>query len=160
MGSPPRAPKPPPSRGNGAHTPVVLSCQATLKWSTTGHAVLVQTSTDVDSVRALVPRRSLPDERDALRSNTRAPQTGTSYYGSTALYLVHADGRGASQVQLGKDGPVHDFAWSPGGKEFVVVAGRMPPRAAVRYRDPACRVCPQRASLIHARVFPPVGTDV
>ena len=70
-----------------------------IKWNTIGTQVLVLTQTDVD-------------------------QNNKSYYGETGgLYLLSASGQFDCRVPLDKEGPVHDFAWSPNSKEFVVVYG-------------------------------------
>ncbi|RPD55709.1 translation initiation factor eIF-2A [Lentinus tigrinus ALCF2SS1-7] len=73
-----------------------------IKWNTLGTQVLILTQTDVD-------------------------QANKSYYGETGgLYLLSAAGNFDCRVTLDKDGPVHDFAWSPNSKEFGVVYGFMP----------------------------------
>lgn len=69
-----------------------------IKWNTLGTQVLVLTHTDVDN-------------------------TNKSYYGQTGLYLLTAAGTFDCRVQLDKEGPIHDFAWSPNSKEFGVVYG-------------------------------------
>ncbi|EIM82349.1 translation initiation factor eIF-2A [Stereum hirsutum FP-91666 SS1] len=75
-----------------------------IKWNTLGTQVLVLTHTDVDN-------------------------TNKSYYGQTGLYLLTAAGTFDCRVQLDKEGPIHDFAWSPNSKEFGVVYGFMPAKA-------------------------------
>ena len=75
-------------------------------WSPTGSAVLIRTSTDVDA-------------------------SGGSYYGESKLTFISSDGKNEGIVALSKDGPVHDIAWSPSGKEFVVVYGFMPAKATL-----------------------------
>jgi translation initiation factor 2A len=75
-------------------------------WSPTGSAVLIRTSTDVDA-------------------------SGGSYYGESKLTFFSSDGKSEGNVALSKDGPVHDTAWSPSGKEFVVVYGTMPAKATL-----------------------------
>ncbi|OSD02152.1 translation initiation factor eIF-2A, partial [Trametes coccinea BRFM310] len=73
-----------------------------IKWNTLGTQVLILTQTDVD-------------------------QANKSYYGETGgLYLLSAAGNFDCRVTLDKEGPVHDFAWSPNSKEFCVVYGFMP----------------------------------
>ncbi|KAH9915267.1 translation initiation factor eIF-2A [Epithele typhae] len=73
-----------------------------VKWNTLGTQVLVLTQTDVD-------------------------QANKSYYGETGgLYLLSAAGNFDCRVTLDKEGPVHDFTWSPNSKEFSVVYGFMP----------------------------------
>ncbi|KAJ2976294.1 hypothetical protein NUW54_g11588 [Trametes sanguinea] len=70
-----------------------------IKWNTLGTQVLILTQTDVD-------------------------QANKSYYGETGgLYLLSAAGNFDCRVTLDKEGPVHDFAWSPNSKEFCVVYG-------------------------------------
>ena len=73
--------------------------RSTIKWNTIGTHVLVLTQTDVD-------------------------QANKSYYGETGgLYLLSASGTFDCRVTLDKEGPVHDFAWSPNAKEFGVIYG-------------------------------------
>mmetsp|Transcript_64947 Transcript_64947/g.154959 ORF Transcript_64947/g.154959 Transcript_64947/m.154959 type:complete len:625 (-) Transcript_64947:293-2167(-) len=79
---------------------------ASFLWSPTGEAVLVRITTDVDA-------------------------TGKSYYGESTLTFLSADGKLDGNVALGKEGPIHDVAWSPSGKEFVVVYGFMPAKATL-----------------------------
>ncbi|OCH86207.1 translation initiation factor eIF-2A [Obba rivulosa] len=79
--------------------------RAQIKWNTLGTHVMVLTQTEVD-------------------------QANKSYYGETGgLYLLSAAGNFDCRVTLDKDGPVHDFAWSPNSKEFVVIYGFMPAKA-------------------------------
>ncbi|KZT18898.1 translation initiation factor eIF-2A [Neolentinus lepideus HHB14362 ss-1] len=78
--------------------------RAQIKWNMLGTQVLVLTHTDVD-------------------------KTNKSYYGETGLYLLSAAGNFDCRVTLDKDGPIHDFAWSPNSKEFAVVYGYMPAKA-------------------------------
>ncbi|KDD74628.1 eukaryotic translation initiation factor eIF2A, partial [Helicosporidium sp. ATCC 50920] len=85
---------------------------ARLSWNRQGTAVLVLAASEVDA-------------------------TNQSYYGEQRLYHLglpspHAAGSGeGSQVQLGKEGPVHDVQWSPQGNAFAVVAGYMPARTTL-----------------------------
>lgn len=72
------------------------------EWSPNGEAVLVKTETDVDT-------------------------TGQSYYGESALYLLHTDGQFDCKIMPHKDdGPFHDFAWSPQSRQFIAISGRSP----------------------------------
>ncbi|KAK7040360.1 hypothetical protein VNI00_009830 [Paramarasmius palmivorus] len=90
------------------------SCQKTfykadrcqLKWNTLGTQLLVLTQTDVDN-------------------------SNKSYYGETGLYLLSAAGNFDCRVTLDKEGPIHDFAWSPNSKEFGVVYGYMPAKTTL-----------------------------
>ncbi|KIL68462.1 hypothetical protein M378DRAFT_8534 [Amanita muscaria Koide BX008] len=75
--------------------------RAQIKWNTLGTQVLLLTQTDVDN-------------------------SNKSYYGETGLYLLSAAGNYDCRVSLDKEGPIHDFAWSPNSKEFGVVYGYMP----------------------------------
>ena len=79
---------------------------ASFLWSPSGAAVLVKTSTDVDA-------------------------TGQSYYGESKLAFMSADGKTEGSVALGKEGPIHDVAWSPAGREFVAIYGFMPAKATL-----------------------------
>ncbi|KAJ1737073.1 hypothetical protein LPJ72_000828 [Coemansia sp. Benny D160-2] len=75
-------------------------------WHKLGTNVLVLTQTDVD-------------------------KTGRSYYGESSLYFMAAAGNFDCRVSLDREGPIHDVAWSPTEKEFVVVYGFMPTKAAL-----------------------------
>ncbi|KZT37220.1 translation initiation factor eIF-2A [Sistotremastrum suecicum HHB10207 ss-3] len=77
-----------------------------IKWNNLGTQVLVLTQTEVD-------------------------KTNKSYYGETGLYLLSAAGNFDCRVTLDKEGPIHDFAWSPNSKEFGVVYGYMPAKAVL-----------------------------
>lgn len=72
--------------------------RATIKWNTLGTQVLLLTQTEVDN-------------------------SNKSYYGETGLYLLSAAGNFDCRVTLDKEGPIHDFTWSPNSKEFGVVYG-------------------------------------
>ena len=72
--------------------------RAQIKWNILGTQVLLLTQTEVDN-------------------------TNKSYYGETGLYLLSAAGNFDCRVTLDKEGPIHDFAWSPNSKEFGVVYG-------------------------------------
>ncbi|KIY71317.1 translation initiation factor eIF-2A [Cylindrobasidium torrendii FP15055 ss-10] len=80
--------------------------RATIKWNTLGTQVLVLTQTDVDN-------------------------SNKSYYGETMLYLLSAAGNYDCRVTLDKEGPIHDFTWSPNSKEFGVVYGFMPAKSVI-----------------------------
>lgn len=55
----------------------------------------------------------------------------TSYYGDSRLFLISRDGRVNTAITPPKEGPTHDFAWSPNSDCFVVIAGRTPPIATL-----------------------------
>ncbi|KAJ2357428.1 hypothetical protein GGF43_001465 [Coemansia sp. RSA 2618] len=75
-------------------------------WHRLGTSLLVLTQTDVDN-------------------------TGRSYYGESGLYFMAAAGNFDCRVVLDREGPIHDVAWNPDEKEFVVVYGYMPAKAAL-----------------------------
>lgn len=77
-----------------------------LKWSPTGSALIIETRTDVDT-------------------------SGKSYYGETGLFFMQSDGEYDCIVPLTKEGTVHDVAWDPTGRGFVVIAGAMPAHATL-----------------------------
>ncbi|XP_047246530.1 eukaryotic translation initiation factor 2A [Girardinichthys multiradiatus] len=76
-----------------------------MQWNQKASAVLVTASTEVD-------------------------KTGASYYGEQTLHYLAANGETAL-VQLAKNGPIYDVAWSPNSTEFCVVYGFMPAKATV-----------------------------
>ncbi|KAJ8093350.1 hypothetical protein PM082_020207 [Marasmius tenuissimus] len=79
-------------------------CQ--IKWNMLGTQALVLTQTEVDN-------------------------SNKSYYGETGMYLLSAAGNFDCRVSLDKEGPIHDFAWSPNSKEFGVVYGYMPAKTTL-----------------------------
>ena len=56
-------------------------------------------------------------------TQTEVDNSNKSYYGETGLYLLSAAGNFDCRINLDKEGPIHDFAWSPNSKEFGVVYG-------------------------------------
>ena len=83
--------------------------EVSVRWSPTGHAALVFSSTAVD-------------------------KSGSSYYGSTGLHLLVADGSTPDcAVPLPKAGPVQDVAWCPDDTKnlFIVVSGTQPAQACL-----------------------------
>uniref|UniRef100_UPI00358E4400 eukaryotic translation initiation factor 2A n=1 Tax=Myxine glutinosa TaxID=7769 RepID=UPI00358E4400 len=78
---------------------------ATLMWNKNATAVLSLATTDVD-------------------------KTGASYYGEQGLHYLATNGDSAI-VQLSKNGPIYDAAWSPNSTEFCVVYGFMPAKATL-----------------------------
>ncbi|CAG8488070.1 6547_t:CDS:10 [Racocetra persica] len=64
-------------------------------------------------------------------TQTEVDKTNKSYYGETNLYFLSVAGNYDCCVQLKKDGPIHDVAWSPNSKEFIVVYGYMPAKATL-----------------------------
>jgi translation initiation factor 2A len=67
-----------------------------------------------------------------IHTHTDVDTSGVSYYGSTGLYLLHADGSCEVTVPLPKEGPISDAQWAPGAPtQFVVLAGRMPAAATL-----------------------------
>lgn len=80
--------------------------KVTFKWNAAGSSLLLMTATDHD-------------------------QTGKSYYGETNLYMLSARGDFDCRVSLDKEGPIHDFAWNPNAREFMVIYGYMPAKAVI-----------------------------
>lgn len=67
-----------------------------------------------------------------IHTHTDVDTSGVSYYGSTGLYLLHADGSCEVTVPLPKEGPISDAQWAPAAPaQFVVLAGRMPAAATL-----------------------------
>lgn len=64
-------------------------------------------------------------------AQTDVDKTNQSYYGETNLYMLSANGGFDSRITLDKEGPIHDVAWSPNGKEFGVVYGYMPAKTTI-----------------------------
>ncbi|KAG2520853.1 hypothetical protein JM16_006561 [Phytophthora kernoviae] len=96
---------------NGLDTPSATKSfykaqDVSLKWSPTGSALIIETRTDIDT-------------------------SGKSYYGETGLFFLQSDGEYDCIVPLTKEGTVHDVAWDPTGRGFVVIAGAMPAHATL-----------------------------
>ncbi|KDO26016.1 hypothetical protein SPRG_08669 [Saprolegnia parasitica CBS 223.65] len=85
-----------------------------LKWAPNGSALIIETSTDVDT-------------------------SGKSYYGETNLFFLQSDGQYDCSIPVTKQGPVHDVQWDPTSRGFVVLAGSMPANATL-YDNQACPV--------------------
>ncbi|XP_041668268.1 eukaryotic translation initiation factor 2A isoform X2 [Cheilinus undulatus] len=79
--------------------------RVSMQWNRKATAVLVTASTEVD-------------------------KTGASYYGEQTLHYLGVNGETAL-VQLPKNGPIYDVAWSPNSAEFCVVYGFMPAKATI-----------------------------
>ncbi|XP_041850186.1 eukaryotic translation initiation factor 2A [Melanotaenia boesemani] len=65
-----------------------------------------------------------------VTASTEVDKTGASYYGEQTLHYLSVSGETAL-VQLAKNGPIYDVAWSPSSTEFCVVYGFMPAKATV-----------------------------
>jgi uncharacterized protein with WD repeat len=50
-----------------------------------------------------------------------------NYYGDSRLFLFDRSGKSSAPVAGLKDGPTHDFCWSPACDSFVVISGKSPP---------------------------------
>jgi translation initiation factor 2A len=102
------------SSGGAAAAPVATASKAFfkaeevgLKWSPTGLHLLIETRTATD-------------------------KTGKSYYGESGLHLLAADGSFQGTVPFGSNpGPIQDVAWSPQGKEFLVIQGFQPAKSTL-----------------------------
>lgn len=73
----------------------------TMLWNCEGTALLVMACSDVD-------------------------ETGESYFGTTSLFWVRADGKAQCRVSGPEDGLVQDLAWSPTSNEFLIIIGMLP----------------------------------
>jgi len=73
----------------------------TLFWNADGTALLAQANSDVD-------------------------ETGESYFGTSSLFWMRADGKAQCRVAGPEDGLVQDAAWSPMHNEFLIIIGMMP----------------------------------
>ncbi|KAM3161238.1 Eukaryotic translation initiation factor 2A [Lachancea thermotolerans] len=104
------------------------SCQ--LKWNQQGNAVLCVAITDFDS-------------------------SNKSYYGENTLYLLSFQGVNGAlggksvRVPLSKEGPIHDFTWSPTSRQFGVIYGYMP--ATITFFD-------LRGNVVHSLPEQPKNT--
>lgn len=76
------------------------------KWNKVGSHLLAFTHTDMDA-------------------------TGQSYYGETNVYYLDKFGKFDCRIDFDKAGPIHDVAWNPTGREFVIVYGTMPSKATL-----------------------------
>nr|XP_057935959.1 eukaryotic translation initiation factor 2A [Doryrhamphus excisus] len=65
-----------------------------------------------------------------VTASTEVDKTGASYYGEQTLHYLAVSGETAL-VQLPKNGPIYDTAWSPNSCEFCVVYGFMPAKATI-----------------------------
>ncbi|KAG0343364.1 hypothetical protein BG004_005362 [Podila humilis] len=83
-------------------------------WNQLGTNILVWATTDVD-------------------------KTGKSYYGETNLYYLAVAGNFDCRVPI--DGLIHDVAWAPASKDFVVIHGQMP--------SPKTTLFDHRANAVH-----------
>ncbi|KAI9294581.1 eIF2A-domain-containing protein [Neoconidiobolus thromboides FSU 785] len=64
-------------------------------------------------------------------TQTEVDKTGKSYYGESHLYYLSVAGTFDCRVPLDKEGPIHDFNWSPTSKEFAVSYGFMPSKTSI-----------------------------
>ncbi|XP_077578828.1 eukaryotic translation initiation factor 2A [Stigmatopora nigra] len=65
-----------------------------------------------------------------VTASMEVDKSGASYYGEQTLHFLHVNGETA-HVQLAKNGPIYDVAWSPNSTQFCVVYGFMPAKATV-----------------------------
>ncbi|KAG0273869.1 hypothetical protein BGZ95_010330 [Linnemannia exigua] len=72
-------------------------------------------------------------------ATTDHDKTGKSYYGETNLYYLAVAGNFDCRVPI--DGLIHDVAWAPASKDFVVIHGQMP--------NPKTTLFDQRANAVH-----------
>ncbi|GJJ77089.1 translation initiation factor 2A [Entomortierella parvispora] len=72
-------------------------------------------------------------------ATTDHDKTGKSYYGETNLYYLSVAGNFDCRVPI--DGLIHDVAWAPASKDFVVIHGQMP--------NPKTTLFDHRANAVH-----------
>ncbi|KAG0212849.1 hypothetical protein BGX28_005505 [Mortierella sp. GBA30] len=72
-------------------------------------------------------------------ATTDHDKTGKSYYGETNLYYLAVAGNFDCRVPI--DGLIHDVAWAPASKDFVVIHGQMP--------NPKTTLFDHRANAVH-----------
>ena len=77
-----------------------------MKWSCNGDRLLVQAGSEID-------------------------ESGSSYYGTSKLYIVNIEKAEMKMVSNETASPVHDFQWNPQGIEFCMVYGQTPFSIAV-----------------------------
>jgi len=59
-------------------------------------------------------------------AKTETDDTGGSYYGSTSVHLMRADGQEDAIVASADDGAMHDVQWNPIQDEFLLLHGSHP----------------------------------
>lgn len=87
-------------------------------------APLAAKSLQADDARAVFA----PDG-SAVLVEMSTSSSADSYYGDSRLFIFDRSGKLAAPVPGLKDGPTHDFCWSPKSDCFVTVTGRSPPLA-------------------------------
>jgi len=100
--------------------------RADLLWSRSGTALLAQVETDVD-------------------------ETGVSYYGSTRLVLMSADGKITQDLNKDASGqylPIQAVAWSPRTDTFILIRGFQPSHVTLWSWDAEERKCVQLQTLM------------
>ena len=70
-------------------------------------------------------------ELNLAKTETTVDATGESYYGESGVYLLRADVDFDCNLITSKEGHFQDIAWSPKGREFIAISGKMPALAAV-----------------------------
>lgn len=71
-----------------------------------------------------------------MLTQTEVDQANKSYYGETGgFYLLSAAGNFDCRIAVDKEGPIHDFAWSPNSKEFGVIYGCKLPSVHLSHRS-------------------------
>ena len=66
-----------------------------------------------------------------VKADTDKDVTGQSYYGTTTLYFLRADGQNDACLRNANDGQMHAVAWSPTNNEFAMVIGNWPAEVGV-----------------------------
>eukprot|EP00746_Dinoflagellata_sp_MGD_P163000 gnl/MRDRNA2_/MRDRNA2_90822_c0_seq1.p1 gnl/MRDRNA2_/MRDRNA2_90822_c0~~gnl/MRDRNA2_/MRDRNA2_90822_c0_seq1.p1 ORF type:complete len:647 (-),score=181.82 gnl/MRDRNA2_/MRDRNA2_90822_c0_seq1:45-1985(-) len=67
-----------------------------------------------------------------ILAHSDVDETGSSYFGTTYLYWVLADGSQKGKMISGaKEGLVQDITWSPTANEFAIIVGMLPATIAI-----------------------------
>ena len=83
------------------------------------------------SLQADEARATFAPDGSAVLVEMSTLTSESSYYGDSRLFLFDKSGKIATPVPGLKEGPTHDFCWSPKSDSFVVIAGRSPPVATL-----------------------------
>ena len=71
-----------------------------------------------------------PDKKYVLLQSISDDTSTTSYYGESTLYYMDLLYGKFQKISLAT-GPIHDFDWTPNGKNFVVCAGHHPAKTNI-----------------------------
>ncbi|KNH04024.1 hypothetical protein XU18_0954 [Perkinsela sp. CCAP 1560/4] len=75
-----------------------------------------------------------PDDLHAIIiTRVDTDRSNQSYYGTRGVILVDCQRKKMRHIKLGEGSSPHDISWSPNGKEFIIIYGRMPHNVATIY---------------------------